>query len=207
MNTKLLSLLILFLGLTVSALAQTQGSRSNTSAPAAPAATGGSVPMAKIAMLDLALLRDGVAELKQRYEKLNAEFAGAGNELNSMQTTLDAKAKLLSDTSKMTQQQVAKLSDEYQGLKKEFERKQEDYEGLANKRAKEETDPIYTKILSFLDIYAKQHGITMVFEAGAARETQAIIFRAKPADITDDFIKEYNKAYPVAPAAPSAVKR
>lgn len=205
MNTKLLSLLILLLGLTASASAQTQ--RPNTSAPAP---SGGAVPMAKIGMLDLALLRDGVAELKQRYEKLNAEFAGAGNELSSMQTTLDAKAKVLSDqaaTAKMTQQQVAKLSDDYQSLKKEFDRKQEDYEGLANKRAKEETDPIYTKILSFLDLYAKQRGLTMVLEAGAARETQTIVFRAKPADITDDFIKEYNKAYPVAPAAPPAVKK
>jgi len=206
MKTKFLSLLILLLGLTASALAQTQGARPNTNAPATPAPAG-PVPMAKIAMLDLAVLRDGVAELKQRYEKLNAEFASRGNELTSMQTSLEAKAKMLSDTSKMTQQQVAKLSDEYQSLKKELERKQEDYEALANKRAKEETDPVYTKVLGFLETYSKQRGITIVFEATAARETQSIVFRAEPVDITDDFIKEYNKANPVAPAAPAATKK
>lgn len=206
MKTKFLSLLILLLGLTASALAQTQGARPNTNAQAAPAPAG-PVPMAKIAMLDLAVLRDGVAELKQRYEKLNAEFASKGNELTSMQTSLDAMAKVLSDTSKMTQQQIAKKADDYQSLKKELERKQEDYEALANKRAKEETDPVYKKVLEFLDTYSKQRGITIVFEATAARETQAIVFRAEPVDITDDFIKEYNKANPVAPAAPAATKK
>lgn len=204
MNTKFLSLLILLVGLTASALAQTQASRPVTSAPATSA---GPVPMAKIAMLDLGTLRDGVAELKQRYEKLSAEFAKAGNELNSMQTSLEARAKVLSDTSKMTQQQIAKQTDEYAQLKKDFERTQEDYQALAGKREKEETEPVYDKILKFLDTYAKQHGITIVFEATAARESQAIIFRANPVDITQDFIKEYNKAYPVAPAAPAATKK
>ena len=57
--------------------------------------------------------------------------------------------------------------------------------------------PVYDKILKYLDTYAKQRGITMVFEATAARETQSIVFRANTVDITQDFIKEYNKQNPV----------
>jgi outer membrane protein len=165
--------------------------------------------MAKIAMLNLAALRDvsGIEELKQRYEKLSAEFAKPQNELNSMQTSLEAKAKMLSDTSKMTPQQIAKLTDEAQQLEREFKRKQEDYEALARKREQEETNPVYDKVFKFLEQYAVKHGITIIFETNAARQSEVIVFRANPVDITQDFIKEYNKAHPVAPATPAAPKK
>lgn len=196
MNTKFFAPVILLLLLGGTVFAQTPPPRSNASASttaAAPAA----VPMAKIGMLELAKLRDGVDDLKQQYEKLSAEFAPRATELQNLQASLEAKEKL--DTSKYTQPQLAKLKEDYDQLKKEFDRKQEDYQALARKREEAETQPIYEKVTKFLERYATEHGLTMVFEAGAARETQTIIFRALAVDITEDFIKEYNKANPVAP--------
>jgi outer membrane protein len=174
-------------------------------APATPAA--GAVPNAKIAIVDIGEFREEIGELKQRYEKLRAEFAPRATELESMQTKLAAQQQLLQEKGPTyTPPQVRRLTAEIEQLKKEFDRKQEDYQDLARKREQEETGATYEKISKFLETYAQQRGITLVLEATRARETNLIVYLHPSADITADFIKEYNKAYPVAAAAPAPKK-
>ena len=203
MNIKFLTPVILLGALSVSAWAQAT-QRPNTSAPAsnAPAQP---VPTSKIAVLDLVALRGEIGELKQRYEKLNAEFGPKMNEVQSLQSSLEAIEK--TDTSKYTPQQLASLKDKYDSTKKDLDRKKEDYQGLADRRAKEETEPIYDKISKFLEQYAVKNGLTIVFEINAARESQVIVYLAQATNITEDFVKEYNKAYPVAAAPPPGPKK
>jgi outer membrane protein len=164
------------------------------------------VPNAKIAIVDIGAFSEGIGELKQRYEKLAAEFVPRRTELESMQTRLASQEKVLSENKNLTPQQARKLSDDYEQLKREFQRKQEDNQALAQKREKEETEAIYAKIDKFLDGYAQRHGITYVIEASAARQSGVIVYASPAMFITEDFIKEYNKAHPVA-AAPAAPKK
>jgi Skp family chaperone for outer membrane proteins len=72
---------------------------------------------------------------------------------------------------------------------------------MARKREQEETEAIYDKLSKYLDQYCTKHGITHVFDARRLQETGLVVYAATGANITNDFIKEYNKAYP-SPAKP-----
>lgn len=155
----------------------------------------------KIGILELAAFRTEIGELKVKYEKLQAEFAPKQRELEAMQSSMEAKQKALQETKSLTQQQAAKLQEEIQSLQKELTRKGEDAQAMAQKREQEETGATYDKISKFLEQYCAQKGISQVLEAGKLRETALVIYAATGAFITDDFIKEYNKANPVPATA------
>lgn len=155
----------------------------------------------KLGIIELAAFRAEIGELKIKYEKLQTEFASKQRELESMQTSIAAKQKTLQEAQNLTQQQGAKLQEEIQSLQKEAQRKLEDAQAMAQRREQEETSAIYDKISKFLEQYCTQKGITHVLEAGRLRETALIVYAAPPAFITDDFIKEYNKANPATTAA------
>lgn len=154
----------------------------------------------KIGIIDIAAFRTEIGELKLKYEKLQTEFAPKQRELESLQTSLEAKQKTLQDTPTLTPQQAAKLQSDIQELQKEGQRKLEDTQALVQKREQDETGATYDKITKFLEQYCGQRGITHVLEAGKLRETAMVVYAAPASFITDDFIKEYNKANP-APAA------
>ncbi|MBI1761156.1 MAG: OmpH family outer membrane protein [Acidobacteria bacterium] len=153
----------------------------------------------KVGILELAAFRTEIGELKVKYEKLQVEFGPKQRELESMQTSLEAKQKTLQEATNLTPQQSAGLQEQIQSLQKEIARKGEDAQALAQKREQEETGAIYDKISKFLEQYCAQKGITQVLEAGKLRESALVVYAATAAFITDDFIKEYNKANP-APA-------
>lgn len=154
---------------------------------------------AKIGIIDLAAFRTEIGELKVKYEKLQREFEPRQRELETMQSSLEAKQKALQETKTLTAQQGAKLQEDIQSLQKEVTRKTEDAQAMAQKREQEETGATYDKISNFLEQYCTQRGITQVLEAGRLRETSLVVYATPAAFITEDFVKEYNKANP-APA-------
>jgi Skp family chaperone for outer membrane proteins len=194
MKTKLLLTLALALLLTVvaggNALAQAQTGT----------AAGGQVPKTKIAIVDVMAFRDGVAELKVKYDKLQTEFAPRYRELEAMQAKLASQEKVLNENQNLTQQQAAKLSQEFQEGKKSYERMVQDAQDNAGKREEAETGPIKEKLSKYLEQYCMKYGISYVFDGRALQETGVIIYAAPAANITDDFIKEYNKANPAQTA-------
>src|SRR5580765_6603740 len=136
MNPKFLWIAVFVACLSGAALGQTPASAA---APAGQAAAG-SIPKLRAAIVFIDAFRGDVEELKIKYQKLQAEFDPRGRELQSMQTNLDAKEKVLADAASknMTPQQQRKLADEYDVLKREFDRKKEDSQTLARKREEEE---------------------------------------------------------------------
>ncbi|MEP7273067.1 MAG: OmpH family outer membrane protein, partial [Acidobacteriota bacterium] len=115
------------------------------------------------------------------------------------------------DVLSLTQVAARKLSDEIELQKREYQRKMEDSQALAQKREGEETQPVLEKISDFLEKYCEQRGITHVFDIGRLQETGSALYVAPTANITEDFVKEYNKAYPTpaggaAPAQPAVKK-
>jgi Skp family chaperone for outer membrane proteins len=192
MKTKLLLTLALAFLLTVVAGGNAQ---AQTGAPA-----GGQVPKTKIAIVDVMAFRDGVAELKVKYDKLQTEFAPRYRELEAMQSKLASQEKVLNENQNLTQQQAAKLSQEFQEGKKSYERMVQDAQDTAGKREEAETGPIKEKLSKYLEQYCTKYGISYVFDGRALQETGVIIYAVPAANITDDFIKEYNKAYPAQTA-------
>jgi Skp family chaperone for outer membrane proteins len=170
-------------------------------APGAFAQAAGASTKVKVAIIDSMVFRDEVLELKAKYEKLQAEFAPKARDLESMQTSMANKQKVLQDNKTLTPPQAQKLNDEIEQLKKEYNRALQDSQELAGKREKAETEAIVDKIFKFLEQYCAKHGITTVFDARRLQETGVVVYAAPPSNITKDFIGEYNKANPVQTAA------
>jgi Skp family chaperone for outer membrane proteins len=182
------------------ALLLLSGSSALAQTPAPPAS--GEVPKVKIAIVDVLAFREQVLELKAKYDKLQTEFNPKYRDLEALQNSIAAKQKVLDENKTLTQPQAQKLMDEIEQLKRDYNRSLEDSQSLAQKREKEETDAIYAKLDKSLNEYCAKHGISSVFDARRLQETGIIVYVKLPeANITADFIKEYNKANPVQAAA------
>ncbi len=187
--TRIFLLAILAIGGSSAALAQ----------GAAPA---GSVPKMKIAIVDILAFREQIGELKVRYDKLQTEFATVYREMESMQGTLAAQEKTLNENTTLTPQQAAKLQNDFEAGKREYQRKLEDAQEMVRRREKEETEAIYEKLSKFLEQYCIGKGITSVYDARRLQETGVVVYVAGQANITEDLVKEYNKANPMPAAKP-----
>ncbi|MDX2031403.1 MAG: OmpH family outer membrane protein [Blastocatellia bacterium] len=166
---------------------------------AAPA-SGGPVPNMKVAIVDVIAFREGILELRAKYEKLQTEFQARYRELEAMQSKIQSQEKVLNENKTLTPQQAQKLTEEYEQMKREYNRLLEDSQSTAQKREREETEASYDKLSKFMDQYCVKNKITHVFDAQRLRESQIVVYAAAAANITEDFIKEFNKSNP-APAA------
>ncbi len=164
-------------------------------------AAGAAPSKVKIAIVDVLAFREQIQELKAKYEKLQVEFAPKYRDLESMQSKVQAQQKVLEENKTLTQLQAQKLTAEIEGLKKDYNRTLQDSQDLARKREQAETEAIYDKLSKFLDQYCVKHGITSVFDARRLQETGVVVFADPAANITNDFVSEYNKVNPVQTAA------
>jgi outer membrane protein len=201
--------------LSIAAFAQTPTPPSRpattTSAPAAsaPSTSGGSGAEGKVAYLNTAQFRQGIGEYKIKIDALNAEFEPKKKEVQALEEEVNnLKNKIQTQGSTVSPQVRGQWIDEATEKEKILKRKAEDYEQLGNKRLAEISQPVLEKIGKFLESYCQQRGIVFVMEGGAAQQAGVLIFAAPTTDITDDFMKEYNKANPAgaAPAAAPAKK-
>jgi Skp family chaperone for outer membrane proteins len=79
-------------------------------------------------------------------------------------------------------------------LEKALKRKTEDYQTLFQKRLQELVGPVWGKINNYLGQYSQQHNIVLVLEREVAESSNLLVWMAPVVEITEDFIKEYNKA-------------
>lgn len=181
-----------------------------TSAPAASAPTGGTGAEGKLAYINTAAFSNGIGELKAKLDALNAEFEPKKKEVQSEEDYLNnLKSKIQTQGSTVSVQVRNQWAEEAADKERLLNRKKEDYSAMGNRRLAEVTQPIYDKVGKFLEAYCQQRGIVMVLEGGAAQQAGILLFAAQATDITEDFMKEYNKANPApaaAAAAPAAKK-
>lgn len=187
-----------------SVLAQSNAAGGGQAAPATGGAVGGQVPKMKVAIVDSDAFKERVGELKIKYDKLVSEFESQRQQLQSMQTKLAAQQQTLQEGKNLTPQQAQKLSEDIEQQKKLYDRTLEDSQTAAQKREREETGAILEKLMKFLGSYCAKNGITAVFDLRRLQETRLVVYAADAANITEDFIKEYNKANPSAAAAAPA---
>jgi outer membrane protein len=213
MKSKLLMTIAVLLIAGSSVVAQTGSAGSGQAAkqsggeaggPATKA--GGPVPKMKVAIVDWQIFKVRVGELKAKYDKLDTEFQGRRQQLQSMQTKLEAQNKTLQEGKNLTPQQAQRLTEDIEEQKKLYNRTLEDAETMARKREQEETDAIYEKLSKSLNDYCVKNGITTVFDLRRLQETRLVVYASETANITEDFIKEYNKANPSAAPAASTPK-
>lgn len=187
----------------LSIYAQTPAPR-NTAPSATAAPTGGTGVEGKIALINTSRFQNEIAELKVRRDKLQAEFEPKNKELEDLANKINGlKNQVQTQGSTVSQQVRDQWVEQGAELEKTYKRKAEDYDALAKKRADEELSPIYQKLNGFLQQYAQQRGLAMVIDGVAAQQNGLLLYAVQASDITDDFVKEYNRANP-AGAAPAA---
>ncbi len=197
----------MLLSAAVFAQTPTPPSRPATTPPAA--ATGGTGAEGKVAYINTAAFRQGIGELKARLDSLNVEFDPKKKEIQSLEEELNnLKNKINTQGSTVSPQVRNQWVEEATEKEKTLKRRAEDYDALGQKRLAEVSQPVYEKIGKFLEGYCLQRGIVMVLEGGASQQAGVLIYAAPATDITEDFMKEYNKVNPsgAAPAAPAAKK-
>ncbi len=196
--------------LALAAFAQTPTPPSRPAPGGAAAATGGGGTGAegKVAYVNTAAFRQGIGELKVRLDALNNEFDPKKKEVQSLEEDLNnLKNKIQTQGSTVSPQVRNQWVEEATEKEKTLKRKAEDYDQLGQKRLAEVSQPIYEKVGKFLEQYCQQRGIVMVMEGGAAQQAGILIFATPATDITEDFMKEYNKANPGGSAPTGAAPK
>jgi outer membrane protein len=182
---------------------------TTTAAPTAGAAAGGTGAEGKLAYINTAAFSGGINELKGKIDTLNAEFEPKKKEVQSDEEYLNnLKNKINTQGATVSVQVRNQWVEEATDKEKILTRKKEDYNTMGQKRVAEITQPIYDKVGKFLETYCQQRGIVMVLDGGAAQQAGILLFAAQATDITDDFIKEYNRTSPAgSSSAPATAKK
>jgi Skp family chaperone for outer membrane proteins len=182
-------------------LAQTPTPRPSTtsSAPAAAANTaapaGGTGAEGKVAYINTAAFRNGIIELKGKLDTFNGEIEPKKKEIQALEEELtNLKNKINTQGSTVSVQVRNQWAEDYTDKEKAYKRKAEDFNALGERRLGEIQQPIYDKVAKYLESYCQARGIVLVMEGGVAQQTGILLFAAPTTDITDDFMKEYNKA-------------
>ena len=179
-----------------------------TGAAAASAPTGGTGAEGKIALVYFASFREGITEMKTKLDALNVEFDPKNKEMQALRDRIESLNNQIKTQGGTVQPQVRQQwVDEATDKDKLLKRMVEDTDELAKRRFAEIGQPVQEKILKFLETYCQQRGIVVVFEIGALQQQGLVLFAAQATNITDDFMKEYNKANPSAGPAPTTSKK
>jgi Skp family chaperone for outer membrane proteins len=172
--------------------------------PAAPAAAN--VPDGKFAIIDTEAFGDpknGIARLVNAFNTVDREFKPRRDTITGLRTKYEALVKQINDTKGVAQPaSLSALADQAETLKNDIERQQQDGQRALDKRVKELTDPIYQDISTALQSFAKQRGITLVFDVSKMGGVMMVVDGA--VDITPAFIADYNQRNPASAAAAPA---
>jgi outer membrane protein len=195
--------------LSAAALAQTPAPpRLPAGTPAASPTGGGTGAAGKVAVLVTAAFPDQILELKVKFDALKSEFDPKEKELQGLNEQLEGLKKQIEKQGNTVSPAVrSQWNEQGADLEKKIKRSQEDGAALYEKRFNDVVGPIQEKIAKFMDQYAQQRGITMIIEGVAAQKNGLLLWAADATNVTDDFIKEYNKANPVVAATSGATKK
>jgi outer membrane protein len=184
-------------GLAIAASAQQTGAPTQGRA-------GAVAPKGKIAFVNTGVFQDQIGEFKSRVEALNRQFEPRVRELQSkgervaaLENTIKTQGGVLAPA------KLAETNEQLEREKREYQRKQEDLEADGNRAKDQLLGPIREKLTKFVEAYTEKRGITLLIDLANAIQSNTLVWYDPRADVTQDFVNEYNKANPVS-ATPAA---
>jgi len=193
---KLAQTSVLVLALSVVAVAQ-------QSAPA-QGAPSANPTKGKVGVINTSALQDRIFEYRAKLEALNRQFEprvkevqGMSDRINALETTIKTQSNVLGAA------KVAELTEQLETMNRDYKRKGEDLQADGSRARGIALGPINEKLNKFANDYAARRGIILLIDIANAVQAGAITWYDNRIDITEDFIREYNKANP-APAGTSA---
>lgn len=163
------------------------------------------IPDGKIAVVNTTVFTTQIGELKQKYDQLETQFKARSDKLQADQKRLtDLEQEFRTKGQTLTVEKQQQMASEIEDLKKRITRDVEDARADFGKAEDAVTKPVRDKLFQFLQTYASQRGIVMIINLAGAAQSGILAYINPANDITDDFVKEYNKANPVPGGAPAA---
>jgi len=140
----------------------------------------------KIAIVDMGNLLQQVAQTSGVSQTMKNEFGGRANELQSMESDLQAKAQRLQrDGSTMKASERNKLEKDIASGRQAFAQKAQAFEQDQARRSNEERGKLVTRIQSAVKKVAADQGVDLVIPANA------VIYNSNDVkDITADVLKQ-----------------
>jgi Skp family chaperone for outer membrane proteins len=172
----------------------------------AGAAGAAAIPDGKVVVINTNLFPTEIGELKQKYEQVQGQFKAQQQRIESLRQQVSTKeSELQTKGPSMTADKQRELQLEIEQLKKQGTREVEDLQQDYNKALDTTTKPVRDKLYQFMQNYALQRSIIMIIDLPGMAQSGGLAFWNPATDITQDLIREYNKANPVPTApAPSA---
>jgi Skp family chaperone for outer membrane proteins len=197
-SARLLQLIIAFPVLGISAWAQTgTGARPAAGgSPNIPRAAAGPAPTrGKIAFVNSGELQEKLIDYKAKIDELNRQFEPRIKEVQ----TLNERAVALENTIKaqggtLSPATIAERTEQLEGMKRELTRKQEDLQADGDRARNQQMAPLKDKLQKFLADFTTKHGITLLIDLSNAVESNTLLWFDQRADVTQQFIAEYNQA-------------
>jgi Skp family chaperone for outer membrane proteins len=189
--------------ITISALGQTRPQTTPTPAPrpaATPAATNAPVPDSRIALIDTSMFGDeknGIWRYLDAAKSVQAEFKTRTDELQSIQTRLNALATEIQNLMKAPvpdQKTIQAKQQQGATLQEEGKTKKDRLDEDLSKRYEQVIAPVSSQIGAYMDQFARQRGVTMTLDA--SKLLPAILTAVPAVDLTQAFINEFNSKNP-----------
>jgi Skp family chaperone for outer membrane proteins len=198
------TILILATLLALPMLCAAQNPPTPTPPPAAKEAPPAVIGPAKVAFMSIQQAIVVCDEGKREQSMLQGYRDSKSAELQKMQKTLEAlKTQLDMQGSKLTDEARADLGDQIDSQDTALQRFQQDTQKDIDGRVQKLQNAIARKMLPIIEKVAKEKGLQVVQFLDVA---QIFGYVDPSLVITDDVVKAYNVAYPVAAAAPAVKK-
>lgn len=186
--------------LLISGSAFGQQPAANTSKPAVAPPT---LPKGRTAVINTAIFQDQVEEFKAKVEALNRQFEPRVKEVQSLADKINAlETTIKSQSGVLTPARVAEMTENLEGMKRDYQRKGEDLQAEAGRAREKAFEPITAKLTKFAEDYTAKRGIVVLWDIANAVQAGTVLWFDPRTDVTQDFVNAYNKANPVTTAAP-----
>lgn len=162
------------------------------------------IPDGKVVVINTNLFPSEIGELKQKYEQVQNQFKERQQRIENLRKQVSAKENELQTKAQvMPPDKQRELQQEIEQLKKQGTRELEDFQQDYGKALDSTTKPVRDKLYQFMQNYALQRSVIMIIDLPGMAQVGALAFWNPASDITQDFIREYNKANPVPTTAPT----
>lgn len=200
---KFLYLTVALFALGSAAFAQQNPAGTAPAAGAPPQGVPGGLK-GKVAVINTAALQEAIYEFKAKRDTLNKQFEPRVRDLELLAGQIQSRENTLkTQGDSLTPAKRAELTEQVESLKRDYQRKGEDLEADGGRARDLALKPISEKMDRFARDYAAKKGISVLIDLAGAYNSGNLVWYDPRLDVTEDFVKEYNKANPVAGAAPT----
>jgi Skp family chaperone for outer membrane proteins len=157
----------------------------------------------KIAVINTGVFQEQIGEFKAKLDALNKQFEPRIRELDQLATQIKTREDTLKTQGPaLTPAKVAELTEQVESMKRDYQRKGEDLQADGGKARDLALQPVSEKLEKFAKDYTVRKGITVLVDLANAFNSGLIVWYDPKLDVTEDFIKEYNKANAVPAGTP-----